>query len=212
MATGHSGGTAAAVGSGRHVRGLERPSVRRLRDPGAADRGGGRRGRGRRGHTAAALALGAVVAARPQTAGTEEEDLGGCARAARDELALAERATGLDLIVLDAGERPRLRYAHVGGGAIWYCAKGGRPRRLTRPGDGPVGTAEPEVGSVPLHQGDRIVVVTDGVVTALGAERMTALFADGRSPASCLDQLYDEMSVVEPEEDATVLVADFVTA
>ncbi|TXK42445.1 SpoIIE family protein phosphatase [Nonomuraea sp. C10] len=169
-------------------------------------------GRGRRGHTAAALALGAVVAARPQTAGTEEEDLGGCARAARDELSLAERATGLDLIVLDAGERPRLRYAHVGGGAIWYCAKGGRPRRLTTHGDGPVGTAEPEVGSVPLHQGDRIVVVTNGVVTALGAERMTALFADGRSPASCLDQLYDEMSVVEPEEDATVLVADFVTA
>ncbi|MFG1943880.1 protein phosphatase 2C domain-containing protein [Nonomuraea sp. NPDC048826] len=174
-------------------------------------------GRGRPGHTAAALALGAVVAARPQVAGARAEDLEDCARAAwraalREKPALAEQASGLDLIVLDAGEHPRLRYAHVGGGAIWYCARGERPRPLTTSGDGQAGTAGPEVGSVPLRQGDRVVVVTDGVAGALGVERMTELFTDGRSPAACLDRLYDEMSVVEPEEDATVLIADFVSA
>ncbi|MGI5270224.1 SpoIIE family protein phosphatase [Nonomuraea sp. CA-218870] len=174
-------------------------------------------GRGRPGHTAAALALGAVVAARPQMAGTRAEELGSCARTAwraalRAEPALAEEATGLDLIVLDVGEHPRLRYAHVGGGAIWHCAKGGRPRRLTAAGTGQSGTAAPEIGSVPLRQGDRVVVVTDGVVRALGLERLLELFADGRSPTACLDQLYDELSVLEPDEDATMLVADFVSA
>jgi serine/threonine protein phosphatase PrpC len=173
-------------------------------------------GRGLPGHTAAALALGAVVAARPQLNGTAEKDLGGCAQAARaavagHEPALADPAAGLDLIVLDTGEHPRLRYAHVGAGAIWYCAKGGRPRRLTT-GGGPDGASEPEVGSVPLRQGDRVVVVTDGVVRALGAERLADLLADGRSPTACLDRLYDELSVSVPEEDATMLVADFVSA
>ncbi|MDA0638157.1 SpoIIE family protein phosphatase [Nonomuraea sp. MCN248] len=170
-------------------------------------------GRGRPGHTAAALALGAVVAARPQMAGTRAEELGSCARTAwRTEPALAEEATGLDLIVLDVDEHPRLRYAHVGGGAIWHCAKGGRPRRLTAAGTGRTGTPAPEIGSVPLRQGDRVVVVTDGVVRALGLERLMTLFADGRSPTACLDQLYDELSVLDPVEDATMIVADFVSA
>lgn len=161
-------------------------------------------GGGRAGHTAAARALGAVVAAWPQVAGAGGEDLGGCAPAAGD----GEPAPGLDLIVLDTGESPRLRYAHVGGGGIWHCPKGGRPRRVTAAGQ----AAGPELGSVPLRQGDRVVVVSDGVGDALGEERMTELFTDGRSPAACLDRLYDELSVVEPEEDATVLIADFVTA
>ncbi|MFI7454833.1 PP2C family protein-serine/threonine phosphatase [Nonomuraea sp. NPDC049714] len=201
--------------------------------------------------SAAALALGAVVAARPQHPGRREEDLTDCAEAAHQAVrtaamstpAMSGLASTLDLIILDPGERPCLRYAHVGDGAIWHCAKGAEPRLLTTahragdgspphaagPASGPApqdGTrrqartgpqvavpqvAVPQVGTVPLRPGDRVVIVTDGVIRALGVPRLTALVAAGASPAVCLDRLYDEMAAVEPKDDATVIIADFVT-
>ncbi|MEW9548212.1 PP2C family serine/threonine-protein phosphatase [Nonomuraea sp. NPDC050783] len=181
------------------------------------------------GHVAAALALAAVVAARPQHGGTREQDLDECAQAAHRAVrnaALRDPATPglsstLDLIVLDPGESPRLRFAHVGGGGIWHCPRGGRPVPLTTShcfDDGPplraLGRAtalNPEIGSVAVGPGDRVVVVTDGVLRALGAQRLTELLAEGVSPAACLDRLYDELAAVEPKEDATVVIADFVT-
>ncbi|MGW0810178.1 SpoIIE family protein phosphatase [Nonomuraea sp. NPDC002799] len=182
------------------------------------------------GHTAAALALGAVVAARPQHTGTREQDLDECAQAAHRAVrtaALSNPTTPglistLDVIVLDQGESPRLRFAHVGNGVIWHCAKGGQPQPLTTRhcfGDGEplrgVGlpcSLNPEVGSVALRPGDRVVVVTDGVIRALGLPRLKALLTDGASAAACLDLLYDEMAAAEPEADATVVIADFVSA
>jgi serine/threonine protein phosphatase PrpC len=179
--------------------------------------------------SAAALALGAVVAARPQHPGRREEDLTDCAQVAHHAVrtaamstpAMSGLASTLDLIILDPGERPCLRYAHVGDGAIWHCAKGAEPRLLTTAhpaGDGspphaagPASGPAPQVGTVPLRPGDRVVIVTDGVIRALGLPRLTALVAAGASPAVCLDRLYDEMAAVEPKDDATVIIADFVT-
>jgi len=176
------------------------------------------------GH-AAALALGTVVAARPQRAGAREEDLDRCARAAHRAVRAAAQGdpaacgvlAALDLVVLDSGDRPRLRFAHFGDGGIWHCPKGRPPRPLTTReagpprARGPASSPRPEVGTVHLHPGDRVVIVTDGVIRALGVPRMTELFADGRSPATCLDGLYDEMAAAEPKDDATVIIADFVT-
>ncbi|MEV0235327.1 protein phosphatase 2C domain-containing protein [Nonomuraea sp. NPDC050786] len=194
--------------------------------------------------TAAALALGAVVAARPQY----QQDLDECAQLAHRAVrtaalrdASAHRAAGtagvrdasapelvstLDVVVLEPGERPRLRFVHVGDGAIWHCPKGGAPQPLTTPhsfaeagqegrllrGLGLPSALNPEAGSVPLRPGDRVVIVSDGVVRALGAARMKELFTDGASPGACLDRLYDEMAAAEPEDDATVIIADYVTA
>ncbi|MFI7469065.1 PP2C family protein-serine/threonine phosphatase [Nonomuraea sp. NPDC049646] len=181
-------------------------------------------------HTAAALALGAVVAARPQHSARREEDLDECAQAAhravrRAALRTPSRpalVTTMDLLVLVPGETPCLRFAHVGNGAIWHCAKGGKPRRLTTShsfDDGPLlrgiglaSTLNPEVGTVPLRPGDRVAVVTDGVLKALGEHRLTELLAVGPSPAACLDRLYDEVAAAAPKDDATMVVADFVTA
>ncbi|MEO3804992.1 protein phosphatase 2C domain-containing protein [Nonomuraea sp. B1E8] len=194
-------------------------------------------------HTAAALALASVVAARPQRAGTREKDLGECARAAHRaaRAAALPHATGpaasgstpagsagtgpvssLDLAVLDQDQQPRLRYAHVGDGAIWHCAKGEEPRPLTTAhgfdgglttrGSGLPAALTPETGTLPLRSGDRVAIVTEGVARALGAARLKALLASGSSPAACLDRLYDEMSALEPEGDATVIIADVVTA
>ncbi|WP_188189980.1 PP2C family protein-serine/threonine phosphatase [Nonomuraea sp. SYSU D8015] len=183
------------------------------------------------GHTAAALALGAVVAAGPQHARSPrapEQDLGECAQAAHRavrsaalrDAAMPGLVSTLDVIVLDPGESPRLRFAHVGDGAIWHCPRGGAPTRLTTSrsaDDGPPcglglpAALEPEVGAVPIRPGDRVIVVTDGVVQALGARRMTELFATGSSPVACLDRLYDELAAAEPKEDATVIIADVVT-
>ncbi|MFI6924671.1 SpoIIE family protein phosphatase [Nonomuraea spiralis] len=181
-------------------------------------------------HTAAALALGAVVSARPQHAARRDEDMDECAQSAHRALRRAAlRApsrpglvTTLDLLVLDAGETPCLRYAHVGNGVIWHCSKGGKPRQLTTShsfDDGPLlrgiglaSTLNPEIGSVPLRPGDRVAVVTDGVVKALGIHRLTELLAVGPSAAACLDRLYDEISAAAPKDDSTIVVADFVTA
>lgn len=178
--------------------------------------------------SAAALALGAVVAARPQHPGRREEDMTDCVQVAHHAVRTASMSTPtmsglsstLDLIILDPGERPCLRYAHVGG-AIWHCAKGAEPRLLTTshsPGDGSrprgIGLASgpgPQVGTVGLCSGDRIVIVTDGVIQTIGVPRLTALITEGASPAVCLDRLYDEMAAVEPKDDATVIIADFVT-
>ncbi|MFG1704409.1 PP2C family protein-serine/threonine phosphatase [Nonomuraea sp. M3C6] len=181
-------------------------------------------------HTAAALALGAVVAGRPQHTGTREADLDECAQAAHRAVrtaslrnpAMPDLVSTLDLVVLDAGESPRLRFAHVGNGAIWHCAKGKEPQPLTTShsfDDGPLlrgvglpSALNPEVGTVPLRPGDRIVIVSDGVVRALGVPRVQELLTAGVSPVACLDRLYDEMAAVEPKDDATVIIADFVTA
>ncbi|MEV0385934.1 protein phosphatase 2C domain-containing protein [Nonomuraea sp. NPDC050643] len=181
-------------------------------------------------HTAAALALGAVVAARPQHTGTRESDLDECVQVAHRAVrtsALRNPATPdlvstLDLVVLDRGESPRLRFAHVGNGAIWHCPRGGEPRPLTTPHafeDGPLlrgvglpSALNPEVGIVVLRPGDRVVIVTDGAVRALGVTRMKELLSDAASPVACLDRLYDEMAAAEPKDDATIVIADFVTA
>ncbi|MEO3868627.1 SpoIIE family protein phosphatase [Nonomuraea sp. B12E4] len=182
------------------------------------------------GHTAAALALGAVVGARPQHAGTREQDLDGSTQAAHRAVRTAslrnpatpELVSTLDLIVLDAGERPRLRFAHVGNGAIWHCPKGREPQPLTTThsfDDGPLlrgvgmsSALNPELGAVSLSPGDRVVIVTEGVLKALGVPRMKQLLTGATSPVACLDRLYDEIAAAEPKEDATVLIADFVTA
>ncbi|TDD25732.1 SpoIIE family protein phosphatase [Nonomuraea diastatica] len=130
--------------------------------------------------------------------------------------------SSLDLVVLDQDRQPRLRYAHVGDGAIWHCAKGEEPRPLTTAntfgggpmtrGPGLLSTLTPETGTLPLRSGDRVAIVTAGLTRALGAARLKALLASGSSPAACLDRLYDEMAALEPEGDATVIVADVVTA
>lgn len=180
-------------------------------------------------HTAAAAALGALVAARPQHTGTREQDLEECAQAAhravRDaalrDPAMPGLVSTLDVIVLDPGESPLVRYAHAGKGAIWHCPKGAAPVPLTTThcfDDGPPPRAlglpsalDLEVGTVPVRPGDRVVVMTDGVVGALGVRRLTELLAVGSSAIACLDRLYDELAAAEPKEDATVIIADFVT-
>ncbi|WP_336204216.1 PP2C family protein-serine/threonine phosphatase [Nonomuraea sp. LPB2021202275-12-8] len=181
------------------------------------------------GQAAAALALGAVVAARPQHTVRREADMDGCAQAAHRAVRTAAASTPamsglvstLDLIILEPGERPCLRFAHVGDGAIWHCPKGAKPRPLTTAhtfddgtslrGIGLASALDPHIGTVPLRAGDRVVIVTDGVTRAIGVPRLTELLTDGSSPAVCLDRLYDEMAAVEPKEDATVVIADFVT-
>ncbi|GIH94793.1 PP2C family protein-serine/threonine phosphatase [Planobispora siamensis] len=191
----------------------------------AADGGGGTQF----GHTAAALTLGAVVVARPQYSDRSEKGIGDCAQAAHRAVrtaalrnpAMSGLTSTLDVVVLDAGEDPCLRFAHVGDGAIWHCAKGGRPRPLTTlhssedgsslRGIGLLPDLSPEIGTVALQPGDRIAIVTDGAMRALGVSRLTELFTAGASPAACLDGLYDEMAAVEPKEDATMIIADFVT-
>ncbi|TYB58045.1 protein phosphatase 2C domain-containing protein [Nonomuraea sp. PA05] len=178
-------------------------------------------------HLAAALTLGAVVAARPQHG---EEALDECAQAAHRAVrnaalrdpAVPELASTLDLVVLERAENPRLRYAHVGDGEIWLCPRGGEPRRLTTPhlfGEDPplrgIGLPpglKPEVGAVVLRPGDRVAIVTHGAIKTLGPARMKELFAGGTSPAACLDRMYDEMAAAEPKGDATVIIAEYVTA
>jgi hypothetical protein len=118
-------------------------------------------GGGADGHTSAALALGAVVAARPHYTGAREVDMNGWAQAVHHSVrtaSLRDPATSglvstLDLIILDPEGDPCLRFAHVGDGAIWHCAKSEPP----------------------------------------------------------LDRVFDEMAAVEPKDDATVVIADFVT-
>lgn len=134
---------------------------------------------------------------------------------------MPDLASTLDLIVLDGGESPRLRFAHVGNGAIWHCPRGGTPAPLTTAhsfDDGPPLRAlgrssalNAEVGAVAVRPGDRVVMMSDGVVQALGVKRVTELLTGGASPVACLDRLYDELAAVEPKEDATVVIADFVT-
>ncbi|MET8865130.1 SpoIIE family protein phosphatase [Nonomuraea sp. NPDC004580] len=177
------------------------------------------RGMGGGAHAAAALTVGTVVAARPQHGGVQEEDLDECAQAAHR----AVRAPGdglasaLDLVVLDRTETPRLRFLHAGGGTIWHCPKGGQARLLTTPAYGECrvglpGPFGPQVGTVALRPGDRVAIASEGALDALGAERLKVLFAAGASPASCLDRIYDEMAAQEPKDDATVIIAEFVTA
>ncbi|MFB4268276.1 protein phosphatase 2C domain-containing protein [Nonomuraea sp. GTA35] len=209
-------------------------------------------GGGDSAQAAAALALGAVVAARPQHG---EEGLDECAQAAHRAVRTAtltgpaltgpagpgsagpgsagpgpagpepagpEPVSTLDLVVLERAEIPRLRFAHVGDGEIWHCPKGGEPRRLTTPhasgvgpptdGAGLLPALTPEIGSVVLRPGDRVAIVTDGAIKALGTARMMVLLAGGASPAACLDRMYDEMAAAEPKGDATVIIAEFVTA
>ncbi|TDE49740.1 hypothetical protein E1295_20205 [Nonomuraea mesophila] len=211
--------------------------------PGGAQSTSGEGGAGGTGnadlaHTAAALALAAVVAARPQHAGAREADLGECTEAAHRAVRAAvecapagpgssERdghgvASSLDLVVLDQDEHSRLRYAHIGDGAIWHCAKGAEPRPITTAhvcdsgamtrGLGLPAALAPEIGTLPLRSGDRVAIVTGGVTRALGTDRLEALLASRSSPAACLDRLYDEMAALEPEGDATVIIADVVTA
>ena len=181
-------------------------------------------------HTAAALALGSVVADRPQHAGTRESDLDECVQGAHRAVrtaalrnpAMPELVSTLDLVVLDRTEHPRLRFAHVGNGAIWHGPKGGDPRPLTTQHafeDGPLlrgvglpSALNPEVGIVALRPGDRVVIVTEGATRALGERRMKELLTDGTSAVACLDRIYDEMAALEPKDDATVIIADFVTA
>ncbi|NJP95806.1 SpoIIE family protein phosphatase [Nonomuraea sp. FMUSA5-5] len=184
-------------------------------------------GGGETAHAAAALTLGAVIAARPQYG---EEGLDECAQAAHRAVrtaslrdpAVPDLVATLDLVVLERAESPRLRFAHVGDGEIWHCPKGAEPRRLTTPhvvGEGPpvrgVGlppALNPELGTVTLRPGDRVAIVTHGAVKALGAARVKELLAGGASPAACLDRMYDEMAAMEPKGDATVIIAEFVTA
>ncbi|QYC39984.1 Stage II sporulation protein E (SpoIIE) [Nonomuraea coxensis DSM 45129] len=181
------------------------------------------------GQVAAALALAAVIAGRPQHGGTREQDLDEHVQAAHRAVrnaalrnpAMPDLAGTLDVIVLDGGESPRLRFAHVGNGAIWHCPRGGAPAPLTTSHsfeDGPPLRAlgrpsalNAEVGAVAVRPGDRVVMMTDGVVRALGVKRVTELLTGSASPVSCLDRLYDELAAVEPKEDATVVIADFVT-
>ncbi|MED7926146.1 SpoIIE family protein phosphatase [Nonomuraea sp. LP-02] len=174
------------------------------------------------GHMAAALALAAVIAGRPQHGGQREQDLDDHVQAAHRAVrgaasrdpAMTDLAGGLDLIVLDGGESPRLRFAHVGNGAIWHCPRGGTPAPLTTPLTTPHSFDDaltPEVGAVAVRPGDRVVMMSDGVVQALGVKRVTELLTGSASPVSCLDRLYDELAAVEPKEDATVVIADFVT-
>ncbi|MFI7633063.1 PP2C family protein-serine/threonine phosphatase [Nonomuraea sp. NPDC049400] len=175
---------------------------------------------------AAALALAAVVAARPQY----EEELEECAQlahravrtAALRDASAAGLVSTLDVVVLDPGERPCLRFAHVGNGAIWHCPKGAEPQPLTTShafdggprlrGLGLPSAPNPEVGAVPLRPGDRVVIVSDGAIRVLGAARMKELLTGGASPGACLDRLYDEMAAADPKDDATVIIADYVTA
>ncbi|MEZ7126956.1 PP2C family serine/threonine-protein phosphatase [Nonomuraea sp. AD125B] len=185
------------------------------------------------GHVAAALALAAVIAGRPQHGGPREQDLDDYVQAAHRAVrnaasrnpAMSDLASSLDLIVLDGGESPRLRFAHVGNGAIWHCPRGGTPAPLTTShsfDDGPPLRAlgrpaginagiDAEVGAVAVRPGDRVVMMSDGVVQALGVKRVTELLTGSASPVACLDRLYDELAAVEPKEDATVVIADFVT-
>ncbi|MBT2227915.1 SpoIIE family protein phosphatase [Nonomuraea sp. NEAU-A123] len=179
------------------------------------------------GNPSAALALGAVVAARPHYAGTQEADMDNWAQAVHHSVrtaSLRDPATSglvstLDLIILDLEDSPCLRFAHVGDGAIWHCARSEPPHPLTTPrslADGSVpreiGLAyDPQVGTVSLRPGDRVVIVTNGAIRALGVPRMRELFAGGPSPAACLDRVFDEMAAVEPKDDATVVIADYVT-
>ncbi|MEU4232335.1 SpoIIE family protein phosphatase [Nonomuraea sp. NPDC026600] len=181
------------------------------------------------GQAAAALALGAVVAARPHYAGTREVDMDGWVQAVHHSVrtaSLRDPATSglvstLDLIILDPEGGPCLRFAHVGDGAIWHCAKSEQPQPLTTPrsltdgspphGIGLASDPDPQVGTVSLRPGDRVVIVTNGAIRALGVPRMRELFAGGPSPAACLDRVFDEMAAVEPKDDATVVIADFVT-
>ncbi|GIH76871.1 PP2C family protein-serine/threonine phosphatase [Planobispora longispora] len=181
------------------------------------------------GHTAAALTLGAVVVARPQYTARREQDMEDCVQEAHRAVrttalrnpAVSGLISTLDMVVLDPGENPFLRYAHVGNGAIWHCPKGGRPRSLTTPhsfeGGPPLraigleSDLASDLGTVPLHPGDRVAIVTDGVIRAVGAARLAEFFSRGASPAACLDGLYDELAAAEPKDDATVVIADFVT-
>ncbi|MFD1541291.1 SpoIIE family protein phosphatase [Nonomuraea guangzhouensis] len=194
-------------------------------DDGAATRAGG----GADGHASAALVLGAVVAARPHYAGTREADMDGWAQAVHHSVRTAylrDPATSglvstLDLIILDPEDGPCLRFAHVGDGAIWHCARSEPPQQITTPhsladgspprGIGRASDPDPQVGTVSLRPGDRVVIVTNGAIRALGVPRMRELFAGGPSPAACLDRVFDEMAAVEPKDDATVVIADFVT-
>ncbi|MEV0349970.1 SpoIIE family protein phosphatase [Nonomuraea sp. NPDC050680] len=195
--------------------------------------GGGRLGDA----SAAAVALGAVVAARPRYGGTRRVDMDGWAQAvhrsvrsaAQHDPASSGLVSTLDLIILDAADSPCLRFAHVGDGAIWHCPKSERPQPLTtsypfeesspfsledgspQRGLGLAPALSPQVGTVALRPGDRVVIITNGAIRALGASRMTELLAGGPSPAACLDRVFDEMAAVEPKDDATVVIADFVT-
>ncbi|MEU7856205.1 SpoIIE family protein phosphatase [Nonomuraea sp. NPDC049141] len=200
----------------------------RLAD-GANDGAANGTGGGTGGQASAALVLGAVVAARPHYTGTREADMDDWAQAVHHSVRTAylrDPATSglvstLDLIILDPEDGPCLRFAHVGDGAIWHCAKSEPPQQITTPhsladGSPPrwIGLAsdpDPQVGTVSLRPGDRVVIVTNGAIRALGVPRMRELFAGGQSPAACLDRVFDEMAAVEPKDDATVVIADFVT-
>ncbi|MEU7747811.1 SpoIIE family protein phosphatase [Nonomuraea sp. NPDC049158] len=219
--------------------------------------GGGRlggQGRGRLGDASvAAVALGAVVAARPRYGAARKVDMDGWAQAVHRSIRTAAQCdpatsglvSTLDLIILDATDTPCLRFAHVGDGAIWHCPKSARPQPLTtsyalddgspysvedgspysvedgswysldddspQRGLGLASALSPQVGTVSLRPGDRVVIITNGAIRALGASRMTELLAGGPSPAACLDRVFDEMAAVEPKDDATVVIADFVT-
>jgi hypothetical protein len=165
---------------------------------------------------AAALALGTVVAARPQ----HTEDLRACALSAHRALRTAVRSdptlsglvSTLDVIALTQPdhEYARLRYVHVGSGAIWWCPYGGAPELLTTPhsfGDGPLlrgvglgAVLNPDSGVLSPCQGDRVVLVSGA-----GSGRAGAVLAGlaGTTAGDCLDRLLAELG-----DDCTAVVAD----
>ncbi|MEQ4719583.1 SpoIIE family protein phosphatase [Nonomuraea sp. B19D2] len=110
-----------------------------------------------------------------------------------------------------AGSRGRASDAYVVQERLVAAAHGAGGDPLLR-GLGLPSALNPEVGAVPLRPGDRVVIVSDGAIRVLGAARMKELFTDGASPGACLDRLYDEMAAAEPKDDATVIIADYVTA
>ncbi len=182
-----------------------------------------------RGDTASALALSTIAARRPQEAQDTAVALVDAVLAAnRAVRAYARRlvaspgmATTADVVIFDVeGHPPTMAYAHVGDGTIWHCPSSGTPRALTDPHaipNGPLLLAlgreddlAPDRGRLPIMAGDRIVISTDGLTSAVSHKEIISELAHCTSLTAqeAASRLVEAAVAAGTRDDTTVVVID----
>ena len=182
-------------------------------------------------HRAAALALSAVISARPQDTDDAAHALQDCvATANRTIRAISQRdpelsgmVTTLDVVCLAPGTKSSmLHFAHVGNSTIWLQRRGRTVVRLTERhafGNGPllravgmVSDLVPDIGCEPIMLADRIFITTESPTFAFSDRLLNEIAHDyAEEPLQECAAALGYVPVSARVDDAVTVVAAEVT-